>query len=144
MLHDLEAWVRDALLVVFVRHDLAISTGCGSPCEDWCDNKERLPLSLMLVERLSKNLNNFLSLVKVSAAHQVNDDAVSADDSLAKSLWLALTVQDLDLLIRAWDSVSISQDHGSRELVRFLAVTQSKMVVSHLLEDCVSNKTVDA
>ena len=108
MLHDLEAWVRDALLVVFVGHDLAISTGCGSPCEDWCDDKKRLSLSLMLVERLSENLNNFLSLIKVSAAHQINDNAVSTDDSLAESLWLALAIQDFDLLVRARDGVSIS------------------------------------
>ena len=67
----------------------------------------------MLVERLSQDLDNLLSLIEVSTAEKVDHDTVSAEDALAECLWLASGIQDLDLLVRRWDDVRILLDHGS-------------------------------
>jgi len=98
----------------------------------------------VLVERLAKNLNDLLSLIKVGSTHQVDDDGVCAANALAERLGLTLTVDDLNLLVRGRNGRGILLDEGTRELVGFLTVTYSLMIVTHFLEESVSNETVDA
>ena len=98
----------------------------------------------MLVKRLPQDLDDLLSLIEVSAAEKIDYDAVSAEDALAKCLWLAIGVQDLDLLIWRRNDIRILLDHGSRELVGFLPGPQAGMVVTHLLEKGVPQQAVAA
>ena len=48
---------------------------------------------------LSQDLNYLLSLVEISAADQVNDDVVGAQDCLTEGLGLAVALNDLDLFV---------------------------------------------
>ena len=89
-------------------------------------------------------MNDLLSLIEVSTAKKVDHDIVSAEDALAKCLWLASGVQDLDLLVWRRDDVFILLDHSSRELMRFLTGPQARMVVAHLFEKSVSQQAVAA
>ena len=141
MLHHLEPGVGNAVLEVLVSEDLrALAVGPG---EDWGDHDEGLLLvGLMLVQWLSEDLNDLLSLVKISAADQVNDDLVGADDAFAEGLGLALAIEELDLLVGRGHSVHVLLDHCSIELVALLAGLQSSMVVTHLLEKGVADQTV--
>ena len=67
----------------------------------------------MLVQRLSQSLNDFFSFIQICATQKVKHNAVSAEECLAKGLWLAHAVEDLDLLVWRGDDVSIALDHGS-------------------------------
>ena len=98
----------------------------------------------MLVERLSQDLDDLFSLIEVSTAEKVDHDTVSAEDALAECLWLASGIQDLDLLVWRWDDICILLNHGSRELMRFLAGPQARMVVAHLFEKSVPQQAVAA
>ena len=79
MLDHLEARVgHSALILVISQHFLAIVAGSICPGEDGRDDNESLLLILMLVERLTQDLNDLFGLVRVSATHQIKYDTVSA------------------------------------------------------------------
>ena len=145
MLDHLEAGIGHTSLEVIISENRAtLRTISPGPCENGREDNKSLLLVLVLMERLAKNLNDLLSLVEVSTADKINDDRVCAADALAKSLRLALTIDNLDLLVRGWDCAGILLDKRTRELVGFLAITYGLMVVTHLLEESVSDQTVDA
>ena len=48
------------------------------PGKYWRDNDKCLLLVLVLVERLSQDLDDLLSLIEISAAEKIDHDAVSA------------------------------------------------------------------
>ena len=59
---------------------------------------------------LSQDLNYLLSLVEISAADQVDDDVVGAQDCLTKGLGLAVALNDLDLVVGCGNRVGVSRD----------------------------------
>ena len=71
----------------------------------------------MLVKRLPQDLNDFISLIEICAAKQIDHDTVSAKDALAKCLRLAIRVKQLDLLIWRWYDICVFLNHSSRELM---------------------------
>ena len=89
-------------------------------------------------------MNDLFGFVEVRTTNEVNNDAISADDRLSKGLGLALTVNNLDLIVRRRDSCFVGLDNSARELVGLLALAQGRMVVTHLLEKSVPNETVDS
>ena len=101
VLDHLEARVGHSCLVVTIDElALALSALRIGPGEDWGDNHKGLLLSLMFMQGLSKDLNNLLSLIKVSPAEKVNNDAVSIEQGLAEGFGLTLSIKELDLLVR--------------------------------------------
>jgi len=144
VLDHLVTGIRYTILVISIRQLGFIAALSVSPGEHRRDHDESLLLALMVVERLSQDLDNFLSLVKVSAAHEVDNDAVGADDALAKSLRLAIRVEQLDLLVWRWHNVCVLHDKRARELMRLLASFQGCVIVSHLLKKCVTKQAVTA
>ena len=144
MLDHLEAWVGHSCRKLFISQlGLAVSIRSVSPGEDGRDDNERLLLRLVLMQGLSQDLDDFLGLVQVCPAQQVNDDAISGEQRLAKGFWLALAVEELDLLVGGRNDVSVALDHRTAELVRLLARPQRCMVVTHHLEQGVADQTVD-
>ena len=145
MLDHLVARVRHTALEVLIT-ELRFAVGQRSvgPCENWRDNHERSLLALVLMKRLSEDLDNLLSLVKVGATDQVNDNMVSTDHRLAKGLGLFLVINDLDQLVRGRNDGCILLDHSACEFVALFAVTDSLVIVSHALEQGVSDQTVDS
>ena len=114
MLHHLEAGVWHTALKVAVRKlRFAVSILGVGPSKDGRDHDEGLLFVLMLMKRLSQNLNNLLSFFEISAADQVDHYVLSSTDALAESLGLALTIDDLDLLIRGWYIGSITLDKSA-------------------------------
>ena len=93
---------------------------------------------------LPQDLDYLFGFVQVCPAQKINDDAVSAEQSLAESLGLALTVKQLDLLVGRRDNVGVPLDHRSTELVRFFASPQRCMVVTHHLEQGMTDQAIDA
>ena len=144
MLDHLEAWVgHSSRVLVISQLSLAVSRSV-SPGEDGRYDNKRLLLRLVLMQGLSQGLDDFLGLVQVCTAQQVDDDAVSGEQRLSKGLWLALAVEELDLLVGRWNNVSVALDHRTAKLVRLLTRPQRCMVVTHHLEQGVANQTVDA
>ena len=56
-------------------------------------------MGLVLMKRLSQDLNYLLSFVQISATDQINDNVVGTQDCLTKGLWLAVALNDLDLFV---------------------------------------------
>ena len=88
-------------------------------------------------------MNDLLGLVQVCPTQQVKDDAVGGEQRLAKGLWLALAVEELDLLVGGGYDVSVALDHSATELVGLLTRLKRRMVVTQHLEKGVADKTID-
>ena len=65
------------------------------------------------MERLSQDLNNFFGLIEISSTDKINQDAIGADDRLAKSFWFAMTVYNPNLIVRRRDILGILLDQCS-------------------------------
>ena len=104
MLHHLEPRERHSALVILVCElILSFRRRSVGPSVHWRDNNKDCFLGLVLMERLSQDLNNFFGLIEISSTDKINQDAIGADNRLAKRFWLAMTVHNPNLIVRRRD-----------------------------------------
>ena len=93
---------------------------------------------------LSKYLDNLLCLVKISATQEVNNDSIGSEHTLGESLRFLFYVKDSYCFAWDWNSVCVALNERSHEFICFFGVMNEIVVVTHLFEQTMANKTVDA
>ena len=96
------------------------------------------------MERLAQELDDAFSFCLISTTKQVNHDDIAGKYTLSESLWSALRVEDVDGRAGKGDEIRIFLNEGTEELVCFATSFDHDVVVSHLLEKLVTDKTVAA
>ena len=145
MLDHLVSWERDALLEISVSEALlTIFKLCVGPGEDRGDEDKDLLLGVHFVDRLSQDLDNLLSFFKISATQQVDDNLIAPQYTLSECLWLLLDVKHGDGRAGDWDCAFILLNECTHEFVRLLCLVDDKVIVTHLLEETMSDETVDS
>ena len=99
---------------------------------------------LVFMKWLSKNLDDLLSFIEISARNEINHNGIGSDDGFSERLRLSLRVENLDLLVGRWYHSCVFLDHGSGELVALFAGLEGLMIVSHALKESVSDQRVDS
>ena len=93
---------------------------------------------------LSQNLDDLLGFFEISATKQVNNDLIAPEHALCECLWLLFDIEHLNRSAGYGNCILIFLNQGSHEFVSLLCRIDDKVIVTHLFEEAMSDKTIDA